>query len=493
MSFQEYKKHRQQHNDLILKEGLKVLADQRHNYLESKPRKLVLEALYRNEEFPLFEKITTCYSKRLKQNRVGVNSCGNVYCPSCRDYLSLTHRSDVLTRIAESELVIAYRKRKENIAGDIDTLLLPHHRKTQNQDLKHITGILGLCDPDGESAKEILIKDRNTWNKVRRNLNLITDRPLWVEVVYEFELVNWKYLEHAEESDYKKKQIKQLIESTNNHKYKTQPFLLAHFHGVTNVPGEMMEGIFKNYYFIKGKPLLKTNADTGLYVQSFRKMNSLNENIKKICSYPFKNATRYKHSFIGSDFRSGERFTDEELITMVKLYDQLRPWTSTHNSTLFKSVSNRIEVWEAVIAAVEYLRLKITADKSMWGSVHGVKFLQVLAQIKHICVVTEHRRQRIDRIRKQITELGQFYVKGTKEPGAWFFGCFKELLLVTRKLRGKGIDAHSIERHIKSMVTRRVTYLLSTQENNIQIGRYGSAPYLTVSYGNDTIEVDKFS
>ena len=73
--------------------------------------------------------------------------------------------------------------------------------------------------------------DQKKWRRIRYNIDKQIDEHFWIESVYEYELVNWIHLEHSDESDYKKKQIKQLIESYDK-RFFNEPFLFIHFHGI---------------------------------------------------------------------------------------------------------------------------------------------------------------------------------------------------------------------------------------------------------------------
>ena len=141
-------------------------------------------------------------------------------------------------------------------------------------------------------------------------------------------------LKHFSQSDFKKSQMRELI---RHFKPQNNLMVFVHFHSITNLTKDQIDEVFKDYYLSMEKPLIKTNKKNGLYVQSFRSTQSLDVNIEKLCSYPFKDPIRYKHSFKGSDYQNGEFFEDEELSSLMKLYQrfQKRNWRG-----LFRSVNH---------------------------------------------------------------------------------------------------------------------------------------------------------
>ena len=56
---------------------------------------------------------------------------------------------------------------------------------------------------------------------------------------------------------------------------------------------------------------------------------TLDENIDKLSSYPFKDPIRFKHSFVGNDYRGSneknyEFFEYEELSQLINIYKQFK-------------------------------------------------------------------------------------------------------------------------------------------------------------------------
>lgn len=247
--------------------------------------------------------------------------CQSLWCPNCRKYLTEIHRKRVTDRLNNPNV------------------------NYQNSDFRHITGVLGLSSVNDKDLKYLIKIDGKRWGRIRHRLRskIAIHRFPFIEIAFEYELVNWTFLRASKTgSPHKISQIRQL---RKHHREVTdEVFIYAHFHGVTNLTPTELEQVFDDEYFIDGKPLTKTNRNTGLYIQKFRSCEQgvsgqkiLENNLTKICSYPFKDTTRFKHSFIGSDYKNGEPMGPYELGSLINVYQKVqgRNWTS-----LLKSIDN---------------------------------------------------------------------------------------------------------------------------------------------------------
>ena len=195
---------------------------------------------------------------------------------------------------------------------------------TDNTDYLHVTALIGLCDVSVAGVNQVLKEEESRWRRIRGRKH---GRDYYFDVIYELELVNWRFLQNASYgSEKKKEQIAQLRYNAGN--FFTDVSLLVHWHGITNAPRDKLTDIFKDDYFLgstgQGKVRIHKTHQSGLYVQSLHETKSFDENIRKIASYPFKDSYRYKHSYIGSDFKSGEWFTKEELGQLVQVYQEIQ-------------------------------------------------------------------------------------------------------------------------------------------------------------------------
>lgn len=298
-----------------------------------------------NEHYELAERLTNCqkrWTKELAFHRrypqvptlleVGDSSekwfrgrylnptkhCQSLWCKQCRKVAGKTFKGRIIDRLGKRLLNGSY----------------------QNDDLKHITAAVGVCDFTVEDVQRLVSSDDDRWRRIRYRLQKLVpiSASPFLECVYEFELVDWAALESSTDkaSVYKKRQMRQLIQWCRPSGDKV---VFVHFHGITNLDLDQLKAVFSDEYWVNGKPLIKTHPSIGLYVQRLHKDKSLEDNLEKLTSYSFKSAYRYKHSFIGSDYTNGEYISPSDLSKLVTLYQvlQKRNWRG-----LFRSASNKI-------------------------------------------------------------------------------------------------------------------------------------------------------
>ena len=262
----------------------------------------------------VFRDVPTYVGKYVNRKEV----CQSLWCPHCRKFLTKLYEGKIHQRIKERLLPQPY----------------------SNDDFLHISGVIGLCSVDDKEVLKLLKEDELRWRRIRYRLNTKLqpkDSP-FIESVYEFELVDWTFLKNSTQKDFKSKQIEQLI---NHQRIKGSKFLFVHFHSITNLTKDQINEVFEEEYFVGDKPLLKTNKSCGLYVQKFHSDKSLESNIEKLSSYPFKDPYRFKHTFMGSDYQNGEYFESEDLSQLIKVYHkvQKRNWRG-----LFRTVEHKRSV-----------------------------------------------------------------------------------------------------------------------------------------------------
>lgn len=268
--------------------------------------------------------------------------CQSLWCPNCRFVAKESYLQKVQTHLKRGRYLDSGDSRFKNIieVGQMDDN--PYDRKYEynNDDIRHVTGVVGLFPVDSNVIKDLLRKEeKNRWKRIKRRLSDYKIIPSindpWIESVYEFELVNWKFLDtyKGNKDGKKKKTIKKLMKRDKVGK----TFLFVHFHALTNLSKEDINYVFQREYWIDDNTRVpNTNPVSGLYVQSLRKNNTFKENIEKLCSYPFKDPYRYKHTFIGDDYSNGEHFTQKELREMILLYQNVQ---GNNWKSLFRSLS----------------------------------------------------------------------------------------------------------------------------------------------------------
>lgn len=328
----------------LVVEAEKVDTETRERPYSKRYPLLLTEALFSVGNAELRGRIESCSNHPRFVGKRYKGVCQSPWCSGCRNHLYLRHYSKVHQRLShgrhiktqyEEETPLLYTETKEKF---VTTSYV-------NKDLRHITGVVGICPMKTNDLQRLIKDDTTKWRRIKRRLNKETDEVYWIEAVYELELVRWDKLRIAPESDYKKRQMKMLIDNYGE-RYKREPFLFVHFHGLTNLHYDPLTRVFGKEYWIGDKRIPKTNPKTGLYVQGLHKNKLLEDNIRKITSYPFKNPTRYKHSFIGSDYKNGEFFEAEELGRLMTIYDD---FIGRQGKTIFRSMGNDAEVWFDVV------------------------------------------------------------------------------------------------------------------------------------------------
>jgi hypothetical protein len=199
-----------------------------------------------------------------------------------------------------------------------------------NNKLVHVSGYVGLFSINAGLVKSGIKCDRHRWKKIKERK---TNRPFWIAGNYELELVNFKLLLHTtnEDNAKKQKQIRQIYDYSKQQGWivwHEDAALLLHWHGISNASKDTLTEVIGSDYYMDGTKLYNMH-ESGLFVQKFHLDKPFKKNLDKISSYGIKNATRYKHSFIGSD-AGDELMLKQELSDLVSTYDEVqgRNWRS---------------------------------------------------------------------------------------------------------------------------------------------------------------------
>lgn len=257
--------------------------DARDRASQRKLLKRLEAALYEVDRQDVYRQIANCQQGQ---------RCGSLWCRHCRDQASKAAAAKIFDRV--------------NLKG------------CGNDDLLHVTAPVGLAKFNLEDVNRVLHQDDLRWKRIRKK------HDFWIEAVYEFELVNYRYLMRSKGPNVKKSQMRQMVEAQ---RMKSAEFIFAHWHGITDLSRKDVHRVFDNEYYIGDQKFRKT-SDSGLYVQRFHSNKGYDYNIRKLTSYPFKSAYRFKHTFKGSDYSNGEYFTTDELGTLIALYHDIqgRQW-----------------------------------------------------------------------------------------------------------------------------------------------------------------------
>lgn len=248
------------------------------------------DALFEVDNIDLFNRIISCDAGQ---------RCASLWCNHCRNQAAQSSEKRIKSHIEKHQIL--------------------------NQSLLHLTAPVGLCDLSVSSVKNILKEDGLRWKRIRKR------QSFWIEATYEFELVNLNFLMRSSGSEFKKKQIQHLVQ---HYRIPDKEFLFVHWHGITDLTENEIGNAFRQEYHFGRDRLIKTSS-SGLYIQKLHEDKSLDNNIKKISSYPFKSVYRFKHSFKGSDYSNGEYFTNTELGNIVTLYQNVqgRQWRSLRRNS----------------------------------------------------------------------------------------------------------------------------------------------------------------
>jgi len=287
---------------------------ERRYYYKDKLR----DALWSVNNPGLFDKIDNCGIRKS-------NYCGSNWCLRCR--------------LTISKIL------GDRVNGYVDELDLT------NDDMKMVTGVIGLTDVSVREVERNIKKDGLKWKRINRRLDKL-NKGKFISVSYEFELVNGRYmflglgedgygltdLNNKKENMFKREQLKEISKDSNycDNVDLRRLFLFNHFHGMTNLDRDELKYVLGDEYFINGKKLTKNN-DCGWYVKKFDKDKDIDLNVKKISEYGFKTVYRYKYNFIGNDFKNGEYFSNEELGRLIGLYDEVK---GRGYRSLFRNIDN---------------------------------------------------------------------------------------------------------------------------------------------------------
>ena len=262
--------------------------------------------------------------------------CQSLWCNSCRKVAALTFEDRVKSHIDRGTYKNGFIKNIEDQYSWYGKRSYEYLERGEykNDDLLHITGVVGICATNSDDLGKLIKRDTGRWNKVRYQLRKTPyDQDNWIEVAYEIELVNWTFLRNSKEvgSEYKKQQIEQL---QKHYKVSGNVILFVHWHGLTNLSKKQIQFVFGKHYYVGKDRFIKTDSECGIYIQSLHKDKTLEENVKRVCNYNFKNPVRYKHTFRGKEYKNGEYFSDEELGLLVVLYQRLqkRNWRGLYRT-----------------------------------------------------------------------------------------------------------------------------------------------------------------
>ncbi len=242
--------------------------------------------------------------------------CQSIWCEACRNNAAETYKNKVKKRIAakyESD----------------------HGEKFVSGNLLHVTGHCEVCRFDIDSLGQAMERDRIRWRKMRER---DASQGIWGIATYEFELIDFEFMLRSNEDKKNQESLAQMIRQARTQGSLSQgdnQVLWVHWHGIFGATKDQIEKMVGDLYHaeydkvkdgetVSVKERVKKTAESGLFVQNLRESNSLEDNIRRMTSYNFKNAVRYKHTFAGSDYKRGEEIDRQDLGRLVKLYSEVQ-------------------------------------------------------------------------------------------------------------------------------------------------------------------------
>jgi hypothetical protein len=315
-SFVELKAQRLEDAERIMREAARLHRHEEEHVAGYHVRTRVQNALRYVEATDLADSINNC-SRSAR--------CQSLWCADCRRTAAQSIETQMRKRIIDEEdlyLTLSGSTEIDRSKPDFNTYMNSEHR--------HVSGYVGLFSLDQDKIEQGLSFDRRRWKKIKERKS---NTKFWIAGNYEFELVNYRYLLQRtnQDSEKKQKQIQQLLAYSIEQGWikRTEGVgVLLHWHALTNANDVKLEQALGDAYWLDDERLFKTGK-TGLYVQGLHANKGFDENVQKIASYALKSATRYKHSFIGSDV-GDELMLKSELGRLIQVYHgvQGRSWRS---------------------------------------------------------------------------------------------------------------------------------------------------------------------
>jgi len=315
-TFQQLKDNRFEDAVRIMREAARLDRTHEEHVAGYHVRTRVQNALRYIENDKLADKIRDC-SRSAR--------CQSLWCSDCRRTAADAIERQMRKRLVDDEDL--YRILSGEVEIDRESDAFNSH---MNSSIHHVSGYVGLVSLDADNVRKGLEFDKRRWKRIRERKH---SSSFWIAGNYELELVNYRYLLQSTNpgSDKKQLQIAQLLKHSIDQGWITKGEnigVLLHWHAVSNADKRQLEDAIGTAYWLGDQRLYKSGS-SGLYVQRLHASKSFDKNIQKLASYALKSATRYKHSFTGSDV-GDELMLNSELGALIGLYHSIqgRSWRS---------------------------------------------------------------------------------------------------------------------------------------------------------------------
>ena len=216
--------------------------------------------------------------------------CSSIYCRKCRNTAAAKLEARLRDRFVKS------------LNSDPDLL----------QDRwRYLTVLCAISEFNVKSVKASVDGAREVLRALKRKY-----QNLWMQGAFEFELVDFDDLSVTEDADVSVKLQTLLMMMDQDESKFVGKKILVHYHAVVDIGDYDGREI--------GKWLQKRYSKHSRQVQIKQTISgqAVDDKIRKIASYGFKNRLRYNKSFITSGYETGEYFANGDAGKLIKLYHQ---------------------------------------------------------------------------------------------------------------------------------------------------------------------------
>ncbi|MGH2478040.1 MAG: hypothetical protein ACRED7_12330 [Stellaceae bacterium] len=214
--------------------------------------------------------------------------CSSLYCRKCRNRVAAA---------MEQRLWDYFRKALKGNAGRLQ------HR------WRYLTVLCELTALDAKSVKRAAERARAVLKAFHRRY-----KDIWLRGAFEFELVDLDYMSVTEDEEVSiKMQTLLAMLDTDKSRFAGKK-VLVHYHAVLDI-GKYDEKPIRAWLALR-----YPKHNRLVRMQLTNRGQSVDEKLRKIASYGFKNRLRYNKSFVTSGYETGEYFVNKDAGKLISLY-----------------------------------------------------------------------------------------------------------------------------------------------------------------------------
>jgi hypothetical protein len=229
--------------------------------------------------------------------------CSSLYCRKCRSR--------------------AASKMEQRLQGRFRTALRSNPKLLQER-WRYLTVLCEVTEFKVGNVKAAVTRARTVLRALKRKFP-----KLWMQGAFEFELVDLDDMQSTEDAEFSVKKRTLLAMLDGDEAKFVGKKILVHYHAVVDL-GDCASGEIGDW-FRKRYP----SHSRQIELKETRSKQDVEDKLRKIASYGFKNRLRYNKSFITSGYETGSYFTNEDAGKLIKLYDQfIGSGTGSYKSVL---------------------------------------------------------------------------------------------------------------------------------------------------------------